>query len=182
MRVGVFDNGNVNWCMLGRAFLCRTGHFCVEPGFFCVEPCILLSNRAFLCRTSVMNTQNKACYEFQFDVNTQIHTKWTYLFRWLVNGLVIICFAIYKNFSLMSVKFACTYRMLSSGHIYQIEAFCTHIALLHMRFLPLHNPIRCIYNKELTNSAQCSNGVIPNIRLQFRHTWGKICMQTKQVE
>ena len=30
-----------------RAFLCRTG-------LFCVEPCILLSNRAFLCRTSVI--------------------------------------------------------------------------------------------------------------------------------
>ena len=40
--------------MLGRAFLCRTRHFCVKPGFFCVEPCILLSNRAFLCRTSVI--------------------------------------------------------------------------------------------------------------------------------
>ena len=34
---GMFDNGNVNWCMLG-------GHFCVELGIF-------VSNRAFLCRT-----------------------------------------------------------------------------------------------------------------------------------
>ena len=36
---------------------CWGGHFCVEPGIFvsnCVEPCILLSNRAFLCRTSVI--------------------------------------------------------------------------------------------------------------------------------
>ena len=41
---GVFDNGNGNWCILGRAFLCRTGHFCVEP-------CIFVSIRAFLCRT-----------------------------------------------------------------------------------------------------------------------------------
>ena len=34
-----------------RTFLCRTGHFCVEP-------CILLSNRAFLCRTSVIINDN----------------------------------------------------------------------------------------------------------------------------
>ena len=24
----MFDNSSVNWCMLGMAFLCRTGHFC----------------------------------------------------------------------------------------------------------------------------------------------------------
>ena len=33
----MFDNSNVNWCMLGRAF-------CVEPGFF-------VSNLAFCCQT-----------------------------------------------------------------------------------------------------------------------------------
>ena len=57
----VFDNGNVNWRMLGRAFLCRTGHFCVEafflcrtmhfafePGFLCCSGCplnIMLTTR-----------------------------------------------------------------------------------------------------------------------------------------
>ena len=35
----MFDNGNVNWCMLGRAFFCRTGHFSVEPGFFLLNEC-----------------------------------------------------------------------------------------------------------------------------------------------
>ena len=57
----MFDNGNVNWCMLGRAFLCRTEHFCVEPGFFvsnhafccrtglfCVEPMVIISNLSFI--------------------------------------------------------------------------------------------------------------------------------------
>ena len=50
-EMGVFDNGNVNWCMLGgggggggggvsnRAFLCRTMHFAVEPGFFVSNEC-----------------------------------------------------------------------------------------------------------------------------------------------
>ena len=46
------DNGNVNWCMVGRAFfvepdifvsnqafLCRTMHFAVEPGFFVSNEC-----------------------------------------------------------------------------------------------------------------------------------------------
>ena len=43
------------WCMLGRAFLCRTGHlFLCRTGLFCVEPCILVSNRAFLSRKSVI--------------------------------------------------------------------------------------------------------------------------------
>ena len=36
-KEGVFDNGNVRWFMLRRAF-------CVEPGIF-------VSNRAFLCQT-----------------------------------------------------------------------------------------------------------------------------------
>ena len=36
---GMFDNGNVNWCMLGRAFLCRTVHFAVKPGFFVSNEC-----------------------------------------------------------------------------------------------------------------------------------------------
>ena len=43
----VFDNGNINWCKHGRAFLVRTGHFCVEQ-------CILLSNWVFWCQTSVI--------------------------------------------------------------------------------------------------------------------------------
>ena len=47
---GMFDNGNVNWCMLGRAFLCRTGHFCVEPGFF-------VSNHPFCCQTGLFFSQ-----------------------------------------------------------------------------------------------------------------------------
>ena len=50
----MFDNGNVNWCMLGRAFLCRTGHFCVEPGFFVSNHAFLCRTGLFLCRTSVM--------------------------------------------------------------------------------------------------------------------------------
>ena len=50
MRGGMFDNGNINWYMLeghfcvelgiilsNRAFLCRTMYFAVEPGFFCGE-------------------------------------------------------------------------------------------------------------------------------------------------
>ena len=42
----MFDNGNVNWCMLGRAFFAskrafmyRTMHFAVEPGFFVSNEC-----------------------------------------------------------------------------------------------------------------------------------------------
>ena len=40
--------------------VCLGGHFCVEPGIFSVEPvffvkpCILLSDQAFLGRTSVI--------------------------------------------------------------------------------------------------------------------------------
>ena len=41
---GMLDNGNGKWCMLGMAFLRRTGHFCVKPWIF-------VPNRAFLCRT-----------------------------------------------------------------------------------------------------------------------------------
>ena len=76
---GMFDNGNVNWCILGRAFFCRTGHFSVEPGFFSVEPCILLSNRAFLCRTSVIITI--ITWHFQFHpVNvSNLRVKGTYV-------------------------------------------------------------------------------------------------------
>ena len=54
---GDVDNGNVKGCMLGsaflssRAFLCRTGHFCVESW-------ISLSKWAFLCRTSVIISGN----------------------------------------------------------------------------------------------------------------------------
>ena len=40
---GMFNNGNGNWCIMGRAFFCRTGHLCVEP-------CIFVLNRLFLCR------------------------------------------------------------------------------------------------------------------------------------
>ena len=40
------DNGNGNWCMLGRAFLCRTWYFCVEP-------CIYVSHWAFVCPTGL---------------------------------------------------------------------------------------------------------------------------------
>ena len=39
---GIFGNGNVNWCRLVLAFLCRTRHFCVEPG-------ILLSSECYNC-------------------------------------------------------------------------------------------------------------------------------------
>ena len=52
-RGGGVDDGNVNWCMLGRAFLCvepgifvlnrallsRTMHFAVEPGSFVSNEC-----------------------------------------------------------------------------------------------------------------------------------------------
>ena len=41
------QEGNINWCMLWRAFLCRNR-------IFCVKPCILLSKPGFLCRTSVI--------------------------------------------------------------------------------------------------------------------------------
>ena len=44
---GGVDIGNGTWCMLVRACLCRTGHFCAEP-------CISVSNQAFLCGTSVL--------------------------------------------------------------------------------------------------------------------------------
>ena len=64
--VCVFDNGNVNWCMLGRAFLCRTGHFCVQP-------CILLSNRAFLCQMSVIMLHEKS---FQTNNNNHQVRQW----------------------------------------------------------------------------------------------------------
>ena len=50
----MFDNGNVNWCMLGRAFLCRTGHFCVEPGIFVSNHAFCYRTGLFLCRTSVI--------------------------------------------------------------------------------------------------------------------------------
>ena len=50
----MFDNGNVNWCMLGRAFLCRTGHFCVEPGIFVSNHAFCCWTGLFLCRTSVI--------------------------------------------------------------------------------------------------------------------------------
>ena len=46
-HAGGADNGNGNWCMLGRAFLCWTG-------FLCVKPCILLPSRVIFCRTSIM--------------------------------------------------------------------------------------------------------------------------------
>ena len=47
-----------------RAFLCRTG-------LFCVEPCNLLSNRAFLCRMSVIIWhQTIAC----FNVDSSSHS------------------------------------------------------------------------------------------------------------
>ena len=52
---GMFDNGNVNWCMLG-------GHFCVEPGIFASNWAFLCRTRlfavipGFLCRTSVITT------------------------------------------------------------------------------------------------------------------------------
>ena len=50
----MFDNGNVHWCMLGRAFLCRTGYFCVEPGFFVSNHVFCCRTGLFLCRTSVI--------------------------------------------------------------------------------------------------------------------------------
>ena len=65
---GMFDNGNGNWCMLGRAFvsnrtfLCRTMYFCVEPGIF-------VSNRGFLCRTSVIIHYNSALKPEDHDAN-----------------------------------------------------------------------------------------------------------------
>ena len=73
---GMFDNGNVNWCMLGRAFLCRTGHFCVEPGIF-------VSNRAFLCRTMHFAVEpgifvSNECYnsKYFFAAMDLIAIKW----------------------------------------------------------------------------------------------------------
>ena len=60
----MFDNGNVYWCMLRRAFLCRTGHFCVELGFLCmnftVEPGIFVSNECYIC---VINYLNLICLQ-----------------------------------------------------------------------------------------------------------------------
>ena len=66
----MFDNGNVDWCMLGMAFLCRTGHFCVEPGFFVSNHAFLLSNQAFLCRTSVIIAEKCSLMWFSYDVKT----------------------------------------------------------------------------------------------------------------
>ena len=54
----MFDNGNVHWCMLGRAFLCRTGHFCVERGFFVSKHAFCCRTGLFLCRTSVIMYDN----------------------------------------------------------------------------------------------------------------------------
>ena len=54
-----------------RAFLCRTGQFCVEP-------CILLSNRAFLCRTSVIimqHVRNLITVEYGWLVINAFYTK-----------------------------------------------------------------------------------------------------------
>ena len=39
----MFDNGNGNWCILGRVFLCRTWHFCDEQ-------CIFVLTHPFSCR------------------------------------------------------------------------------------------------------------------------------------
>ena len=59
----MYDNGNVNWCMLGRAFLCRTGHFCVEPAIF-------VSKWAFLCRTNVIidDTQESGLINYPMSI------------------------------------------------------------------------------------------------------------------
>ena len=61
---GMFDNGNGNWCMLGRAFVCRTGHFSVEPGFF-------VSNHAFCCRTGLF--MSNECYNAYYHL--YVHYK-----------------------------------------------------------------------------------------------------------
>ena len=50
----VFDIGNGNWCMLGRALLCRTGRFCVKP-------CIFVSNLAFFSQTRLF-VSNRCSY------------------------------------------------------------------------------------------------------------------------
>ena len=66
---GMFDNGNVNWCMLGRAFLRQTGHFLVEPGIF-------VSNDAFYCRTGFF-VSNESYKDNQYPCNRLcIQSSW----------------------------------------------------------------------------------------------------------
>ena len=84
---GMFDNGNVNWCMLGRASLCLAGHFCIEPGFFCVEPTILRSNRAFLCGFFVSNE----CYNISWSqcANRIYIALFLRLIRWMLFSIFL---------------------------------------------------------------------------------------------
>ena len=51
---GVFDNGYGKWCMLNKAFWCRTWHFRVEPY-------IWLWNHAFVCHTGLFVSSE--CYD-----------------------------------------------------------------------------------------------------------------------
>ena len=57
-----------------RAFLCRTG-------LFCVEPCILLSNQAFLCRTSVIIYHRSLWAGVQCPVGASINCR-----QWSINA------------------------------------------------------------------------------------------------
>ena len=79
-RRGMFANGNGNWCMLGRAFLCRTGHFC-RTMYFCVELGIFVSNRAFLCRPSVTmliehRSKAKVSDQCLIDISSRVFAIW----------------------------------------------------------------------------------------------------------
>ena len=58
---GVADNGNGNWCRMGRAFLRLTGHFGVES-------CTFVSNRAFWCWTRFLVSNE--CYNAVLDAHT----------------------------------------------------------------------------------------------------------------
>ena len=60
----MFDNGNGKWRMLGRVFFCQTGHFCVKTCILVEKPGIFVSNRAFLCRTSVIMYHIKILVHF----------------------------------------------------------------------------------------------------------------------
>ena len=63
--------------MLGRAFLCRTGHYCVKPGIF-------VSNHAFCCRTGLFVSDE--CYN---NVQCVRPIRCARMFRLLEDNLLV---------------------------------------------------------------------------------------------
>ena len=74
----LFDNGNCNWCKLGMAFFCGTGHFCVGR--------IFVSNLVFLCRTSLFVPNEcyngRITYESYTPPNHHCSTSSHYQSQW----------------------------------------------------------------------------------------------------